>query len=349
MERRSWAVGPESCFVASPMRGTSVISNLPRVDIALATYNGERFLAPLLYSIAEQSHKNVRLVVSDDGSTDHTIRILEHYRDKLDIRLIGSVRSGVVRNFERALSACDAGYILLADQDDIWRSDKIEKLVSKALEIEAKEGADCPVLVYSDLALVGEARDIIAPSFFAATLKSARARTLPDFALDNHAPGCSTLLNRSLLDLALPFPEVTIHDWWINILAATAGSVGYFPESLIDYRQHGGNAIGVGGAVGGHINKAKDAITRPWAFVKARMALAEERTSIAREQLLALQERLDQRGYSDPSSAARELTQLGFLGLCRTFARRQTGLRRLDLLFTLLFLDRLNRSAPANI
>ncbi|QTC91477.1 glycosyltransferase family 2 protein [Brevundimonas goettingensis] len=320
-------------------------ASLPTVDIALATYNGERFLAPFLDSLVAQTHEKIVLVVSDDGSTDRTAEILESYRDRLEIRFLGSARRGVVGNFERALAGCDADYVVLADQDDIWRADKIERLVATAMEVERVTGRDQPVLVFSDLGLVTETLEVIAPSFFDATLKSIEARTLTDFALDNHAPGCCTLANRTLLDLALPFPEVTIHDWWINLLAAAAGTVAACPESLVDYRQHGGNAIGIGSAAASDASKLRAVLTRPWAFIGSRIANARKRADVARTQLAALRLRLNERGRSVASRDVDPLMRSGMAELSKIFAGARPGLRRFDLALTLFFLGRRNRSA----
>lgn len=318
---------------------------LPTVDIALATYNGERFLAPFLDSLVAQTHGKIVLVVSDDGSTDRTAEILECYRDRLEIRFLGSARRGVVGNFERALSGCDADYVVLADQDDIWRADKIERMLARAIAVEGANGCDWPVLVFSDLALVTETLEVIAPSFFDATLKSIEARALMDFALDNHAPGCCTLANRMLLDLALPFPELTIHDWWINLLAAAAGTVDSCAESLVDYRQHGGNAIGVGSAAASGASKLMSVLTRPWAFVGSRISNARHRADVARAQLSALRLRLDERGRSVASRDVDPLMRSGMAELSKAFAGARPGLRGFDFALTLFFLGRRNRSA----
>lgn len=327
-------------------RGTAMMRrSLPTVDVALATYNGERFLAPFLDSLVGQTHGKIVLVVSDDGSTDRTAKILETYRDRLKIRFLGSARHGVVGNFERALAGCDSDYVVLADQDDIWRADKIERLLTRAIRVEGTTGRDQPVLIFSDLTLVTETLEVIAPSFFDATLKSIEARMMVDFALDNHAPGCCTLANRALLDLALPFPDITIHDWWINLLAATAGTVDSCAESLVDYRQHGGNAIGIGTAAASGASKLRAVLGHPMAFVRSRIVNARCRAITARAQLAALRQRLDQRGRSEASCAVDPLMRFGMAELSMAFARTRPGLRVIDLALTLFFLGQLNRSA----
>jgi hypothetical protein len=53
------------------------------------------------------------------------------------------------------------------------------------------------------------------------------------------------MINRRLLELACPVPrEVLMHDWWLALLAAASGGIGFIPMPLVKYRQHGGNVLG---------------------------------------------------------------------------------------------------------
>lgn len=318
----------------------------PKVSVALATYNGQRFLAPFLDSLVAQTYPSIEVVVADDGSSDETVKLLQSYSDRLAIRFLGSERRGVLGNFERAISGCTTPYVALADQDDVWRADKIERLVGLAKKVEAEKGGGRPVLVYSDLALVAEDLSVIAPSFFEATLKSCDAQSLYDFALDNHVPGCATLANRALLDLALPFPAVSIHDWWLNVMAAAAGSVVSDPESLIDYRQHGGNAIGVGAATVHPLAKVKSAVARPLAFVTKRLKQAKARAGDASRQLVAAEKRLRDKGRADAADAVLKLLQMSTSQQRKVFAGARTGLRGFDTWLTLSYLSRETANLP---
>lgn len=323
------------------------MNSSPKVNVALATYNGERFLAPFLDSLVRQTYPQIEIVVADDGSSDGTVELLDAYRDRLSIKYLGSERRGVLGNFERAIIGCTANYVVLADQDDIWHADKIQRLFELAQKVEGKSGANKPVLVYSDLSLVAEDLSIISPSFFDVTLKSRDARYLRDFALDNHVPGCATLANRALLDIALPFPAVSIHDWWLNVLAATAGTVAAHPASLIDYRQHGGNAIGIGAAALHPLLKWMTAIAKPLSFATTRIKQAKVRAGLVARQLIAAEQRLLMCGYLDAASAIRALLEMRGCTLYRAFEGAATGLRRVDSTLTIFFLGRLNRSAAS--
>jgi hypothetical protein len=83
------------------------------------------------------------------------------------------------------------------------------------------------------------------PSFYSVSGKSSECRNPKDFLISNHIPGCAMLFNNELKTMIDPIPDdVRMHDWWIAIIAACFGKIVFEPESLIKYRQHGGNTIG---------------------------------------------------------------------------------------------------------
>ena len=101
------------------------------ISIALATYNGGRFLREQLDSIYAQTWRNIEVVASDDRSSDDTVAILEEYGQSHGLRYeINDENLGFVRNFEKILARCTGDFIALADQDDIWLPDKLERLIA---------------------------------------------------------------------------------------------------------------------------------------------------------------------------------------------------------------------------
>lgn len=264
----------------------------PRVDIALATYNGSRFIEPLLASLRAQTHAPVRIYVSDDGSRDKTIDLLRASAELMDLRIVPYAPSGnILRNFENAISATDAPYVALCDQDDVWHPQKIELLLARMRELELAHGSETPLLVFCDLEIVDAELATIHPSFFGSTIKSSRARTFRDFALNNHAPGCATLMNRALIDLALPFPDLDIHDHWLIQLATLSGHVDCVDMPLIRYRQHGSNSIGLGMSSEGSAFLTK--YRRLMKSILERSGLWRQRSASARKNMTALLQRLD--------------------------------------------------------
>lgn len=103
--------------------------------VAVALYNGARFLEAQLDSLRLQSRNPDRVVLCDDGSTDGTPELVQDYIAKYDLGATWKLcrnpeNLGYIRNFYRAISLCDADLIFLSDQDDVWKPDKIEKMTA---------------------------------------------------------------------------------------------------------------------------------------------------------------------------------------------------------------------------
>lgn len=226
--------------------------NSTLVDLLLATYNGSRYLEDQLNSILAQTHQNFRLLVSDDGSSDETLLILEKFKDKFSGRLIVlpnlAPGGGVVRNFEKlmlaSLSDGIANWIAFCDQDDFWRPEKIEVSLAEIRRIEGNDGDRVPCLVHSDLVVVDEKLMVICPSFAKYQLFNPRECSSLTLLSVNQVTGCAMMVNRTLLKMALPLPDQAImHDWWCALISG-GGRRSFIDTPLIFYRQHGANQIG---------------------------------------------------------------------------------------------------------
>jgi glycosyltransferase involved in cell wall biosynthesis len=218
---------------------------MEKIDILLATYNGEKYIKEQLDSILNQSYFNFNLIISDDKSTDNTAEILKEYAKKDDrIKIyIQEENLGVIKNFEFLLSKVESDYYMLSDQDDIWLKDKISKSYEKLIQ----ENLD---LVFSDLEVVDENLNIIHNSMFRFLKIDKRIKKYNDYRLiylDNCITGCTIISKSKFLNLILPLPDTTkylVHDYWIALVISLHGKFSYINEPLIKYRQHGNNQIG---------------------------------------------------------------------------------------------------------
>ncbi len=199
-----------------------------KVSIAMATYNGEKYLKEQIESIYAQTYKNIEVIVTDDCSTDKTVEILEQYAKSHGlIYFVNESNLGFVKNFEKVISLCQGEYIALSDQDDIWEKDKLEILLSKI-------GTN--LLIHSDCSIIDEEGKII-NSYWKG--KSGYRINIENLLFSNVITGCTVLFKKELLKTALPFPEgIVYHDWWLGICAAYEDKIDYIPGSLIQYRQH---------------------------------------------------------------------------------------------------------------
>lgn len=221
--------------------------------VAMSTYNGERFLSEQLASVCRQTHPVDEIVISDDGSSDRTLEIIEAYRKaNPQIRwlvLTASENQGFRKSFRRAIMHCGGELIFLCDQDDIWMENKVERtleifeanprilsLISDFRTIDASGqplNPDAPTenLWVSD-------RVLHAPSMPAKI-------SLSEMLGRNQGQGCAMALRRSLAQEYVGLEQNWTHDWIINLLAAMHGGLYYCSEQLIAYRLHGANVIGM--------------------------------------------------------------------------------------------------------
>lgn len=227
-----------------------------RILVLLPVFNGAAFLAEQLESILHQSHHPVGILCRDDGSSDNSVAILDQYQtrypEQITILPSGADRLGVIKSFAKlmqvALSMADEDggdvYFALADQDDLWQADKLSVCLDALKEAE-QEQLDTPILVHSDLCVISEDGDEIAPSLMKYQgLKPERASFAAQL-VSNTVTGCTTLFNVALLRRALPMPSDTMmHDWWIALVASAFGRRIYLPYALVQYRQHSSNTLG---------------------------------------------------------------------------------------------------------
>ena len=229
------------------------------VCILLSTYNGEKYLKEQLDSILAQTYTEWTLYIRDDGSNDATPAIIDSYVAKYkNIKRVPSEGNvGVIRSFELLLSSVEADYYSFCDQDDFWLPSKLQKSMDKILEIEQKH-PDVPVGVFCDAKVVDEKLKEIFLSFWKISrIKPSLLDTFERLAVHNVAAGCTMVINHAAKVCSLPFvEEVRMHDYWILLsILAKGGKLSYVDESLMLYRQHGGNVIGAHEENNGYVIK----------------------------------------------------------------------------------------------
>ena len=216
-----------------------------KIDVLLATYNGEKYLKEQIDSILNQSYKNIRLVISDDCSKDDTRKILKEYEKDERVELhLQEKNLGYIRNFEYLLKQVKNDLYMLSDQDDVWLPEKIEK----SLETLKKNNAD---MVFGDLEVVDENLNTIYPSFGDFMLLNRKIKQqINSYKLNylyNCVTGCTILSKKKFLKDILPLPyksKYVVHDHWMALMVSFNGKMTYMPEKYIKYRQHGDNQIG---------------------------------------------------------------------------------------------------------
>ena len=242
-----------------------------RVHVVMATHEPRPdWLHAQIASILEQEGVTVSLDITDDASGKGTQTLLSQI-SAADSRCRASTgpRVGSSGNFARGLARAprDVDAILLADQDDIWDSDKARTLVAELDRGHA--------LVHSDALLIDEAGRPLPGTLFSYEQRDAQATTQAALVVRNVVTGCTVAMRPSVLDAALPFPSVVggpvHHDLWLALCAAGIGTVGTVDRPLLAYRQHGDNVVGAVTQYG-RWNGLRDA-TGSWAL-RRRIAVA---------------------------------------------------------------------------
>ena len=216
-----------------------------KVDILLATYNGEKYLKEQIESLLNQTYTNIQIIISDDCSTDGTKDILKSYENNEKIKVYYQENNlGYVKNFEFLLKKVESDLYMLCDQDDFWKKEKVEKTVDKL----QKENLD---LVFGDLEVVDEKLNLLYPSYNKYMhLAHKIDKYHKDYKLQylyNCMTGCTMMSKKKFLDKILPLPtnsKYMIHDYWIGLIVSLNGKVGYLDKPYILYRQHGKNQVG---------------------------------------------------------------------------------------------------------
>ena len=225
-----------------------------RVSVALGTHNGARYLGEQLDSILRQTHPVAEIVLSDDASTDGTVELAERAvaeRRATDaatpalVVLRNPVALGVTANFEQAIGATSGDLIALSDQDDVWHPDRVARAVAA---FTARPGVD---LVAAEARLVDDGGAPLGASLFetlgvdAGVRDRLAAAPFEELLKRNVVTGATAMFTSRLARRAAPFPSGWVHDEWLAVVASMTGGIAVIPDAVIDYRQHGGNQIGV--------------------------------------------------------------------------------------------------------
>ena len=225
-----------------PTKNNKSKTSSDRVDIVLATYNGESYIAEQLDSIIQQTHANWKLIIRDDGSKDRTKEILKKYSLK-DERIFiiedNNGNLGFNKNFLTLISKTSANYISICDQDDVWLPEKVSLSLEKIKEIENL--GITPALVHCDAMIVDQNLNVIANRWIG---NRGNVLGVNGLVFANSVQGAATLMNDSLKKIALSISPELPYDYHLALLALFRGRRGYIDQPLLKYRQHGSNVIG---------------------------------------------------------------------------------------------------------
>lgn len=214
----------------------------------MCTYNGARFLQEQLESIENQIRLPDEVVICDDGSTDNTAKIVEAFASSapFSVGFYSNPRNlGSTKNFEKAIGLCTGDIIALADQDDVWFAEKLQRMA------EAFSSSDAVGAVFSDAQVVDDELRPLGYTLWefgglseSKVMQVARGKALELLLRQDVVTGATFAFLSRFRDRLLPIPEVWVHDGWIALLLACMTEIVPIGEPLMSYRLHAANQIG---------------------------------------------------------------------------------------------------------
>jgi glycosyltransferase involved in cell wall biosynthesis len=221
-----------------------------RISVAMCTYNGARFLSEQLESIGAQTRLPDEVIVCDDRSTDESAEIVKSFAHHAPFSIhleVNANNLGSTNNFEKAIGLCQGEIIALADQDDVWRPEKLSCLAG-VLERDDRIGA-----VFSDAELIDEDSRPLAGTLWSSFLfksseqkKFERGQGLKVLLKHGTVTGATMAFRSKFRDLTLPIPPRQVHDHWIVLLIASVSQLAPIRTPLVRYRRHQAQQIGPG-------------------------------------------------------------------------------------------------------
>ncbi|MFR3920141.1 MAG: glycosyltransferase family 2 protein [Clostridia bacterium] len=200
----------------------------PKVSVAMATYNGEKYIREQIKTILDCLEENDELVISDDGSTDNTLGIINSFNDNR-IVLIDGPKKGIKQNFANAIKNTSGEYIFLSDQDDIWKKDKVTEVL-KCFEEEK-----CTLVVH-DAEVVDENLNMVMSSYY--SYRNSGKGIIKNIYKNTYIGCCMAFLSKAK-KYVLPIPnDIEMHDQWIGVLNDKYGKTYFSTKKLIKYRRH---------------------------------------------------------------------------------------------------------------
>ena len=235
------------------------------ISVALATYNGSSYIEQQIESILHQTKSVDEIVICDDCSTDDTISILQSYQQKYPnlFKIMQNEKQlGCAKNFEKAISNANGDIIFIADQDDVWNEDKVEKMMDLLSSSNAKGCFSDSSIVDAKLLSLGtshlQIRGFSKGSFDSSKIKL-RKYLLPLFLKRVPPAAHDMAITADAKSIILPFPNLpNCHDTWIGLCLVALDGWAFTNEELTLFRQHNNNASN-SGKQGGIIAKIKQA------------------------------------------------------------------------------------------
>ena len=221
---------------------------MAEIDIAVPAYNCAPWIDAFFESVLVQDYADWRIVSRDDASADCTAARLAFWKSRLGGRMTilddsGTCNLGMVGNYNAVLKATSAPWVMFADPDDVWKPGKMSLTIRAMSDAQAASAVETPLLVCTDAEVVDSELRQIAPSFWRwSRMNPDLAQTLHRLAVESPVLTSTVMVNRALLDLAMPFTgAAACPDWWPALVAGAFGWIVCLRDATVLYRRHPSN------------------------------------------------------------------------------------------------------------
>jgi glycosyltransferase involved in cell wall biosynthesis len=272
-------------------------------EVIVCTYNGSAFITEQLKSLLKQTRCVDKISIYDDQSTDDTVRRIQDFisRQTFDDRRLFSlqvnpVNVGYARNYCNAIAKATKDLLFLCDQDDVWESQKVERLLDVFNQYNADMAfSDGTLIDQSGQALRGKLRGKTVLQSYGITdlsLTGFKSNAFQFLIRRNYINGAAMAIRRSAAQAAMPLPCDMPHDYWLAIWCSLHDGIVGTPQTLYRYRQHANNAVGIGPSsflyellgVWKHSNMPRHRELRIWKSVIDRIAGLPRKSEVAAAQ-----------------------------------------------------------------
>jgi len=209
----------------------------PRISVCMATYNGERYIEEQLRSILAQLTDTDEVVIVDDDSSDQTRTLIGEFRDPRIRLFLNDDNCGVLVSFEKAILNSSGDILLLSDQDDVWKPEKVATI----FQVFANNPEI--MVIQTDSSIIDEAGQCVADSYY--STRSKFTTSLIGNLVHFRYQGCGMAFRREIFPEIFPFPHGfdVLHDLWIGLRTTISGhEILYLDSKLFQYRRHSSNA-----------------------------------------------------------------------------------------------------------
>jgi glycosyltransferase involved in cell wall biosynthesis len=205
----------------------------PSVSVVMCTYNGEQFISEQMNSILAQTYPVSEFLIFDDCSTDNTVAIIKGYLTKYPFIKFSQnpANLGYNHNFQQALLAARSEVIAIADQDDYWHPQKIERMIGAW-------NKEMPIIHCDSQRFEGQIPEKPHSKRLYTRFQGTDSRKLFFY---NSISGHALMLQRRFLSLVLPLEKEIYYDWWMAFVASCNGGVDFINETLVYQRVHHSN------------------------------------------------------------------------------------------------------------